>query len=191
VSRRSWGLAAAGLWLVAAIAVATIAGAKPAINVGGHYSLEDLSGRSVTEASFRGKWQLIYFGFTSCPDICPTALHQVHAALDALGSEASNVQPLFVTLDPERDTPDRLAAYLAHFDPRIVGLRGDRGQTEAAVAAFRVFYRVRKAAHSDAYSIDHSSFLFLMKPDGSFARVLQAEDGGHELAGALRGELGQ
>jgi protein SCO1/2 len=183
---RAGALAAVGLWLVAAIA-----GAKPAINLGGHFTLEDLNGRTVTQESFRGKWQLIYFGFTSCPDACPTTLHQVRTALDALGPDASHVQPLFVTLDPERDTPDRLGAYLAHFDPRILGLRGDRAQTEAAVAAFRVFYRVRKAAQSDAYSIDHSSFLFLMKPDGSFARVLQADSGGHVLADALRAQISQ
>jgi protein SCO1/2 len=172
--------------------VTIIASAKPAINLGGHYTLEDLNGRTITEESFRGKWQLIYFGFTSCPETCPTALHQLRTALDTLGSDASNVQPLFVTLDPETDTPDRLGAYLAHFDPRIIGLRGGREQTEAAVAAFRVYYRVRKTTpQSEAYTIDHSSFLFLMKPDGSFARVLQAEGGGHVLADALREQLHQ
>jgi protein SCO1/2 len=170
--------------------VAAVAGAEPAINIGGRFTLEDISGRTVTERSFPGKWPLIYFGFTSCPDTCPTVLHQIRTALDALGTEALSVQPLFVTLDPERDTPDRLGAYLTHFDPRIVGLRGSRAQTDAAVAAFRVYFRVNKQTpQSEAYSIDHSSFLFLMKPDGSFSRVLQADGGGHVLADALREQL--
>jgi protein SCO1/2 len=178
-------LAVAGLWLVTAVA-----GARPAISIGGHFALADLAGRTVTEESFPGKWPLIYFGFTSCPDTCPTALHQIRAALDALGADASSVQPLFVTLDPERDTPDRLGAYLAHFDPRIIGLRGSRAQTEAAAAAFRVYVRVnKKTPQSESYTIDHSSFLFLMKPDGSFARVLQADGSGHALADTLREQL--
>lgn len=187
MTRGGLRLAVAGLYLVAAVAVA---GAQPAISIGGHFNLEDVAGRTVTEGSFPGKWRLIYFGFTSCPDTCPTALHQMRTALDALGSDAYGVQPLFVTLDPERDTPDRLGAYLTNFDPRIIGLRGSRAQTDAAVAAFRVYFRVNKQTpQSEAYSIDHSSFLFLMKPDGSFARVLKADGSGHVLADALREQL--
>jgi protein SCO1/2 len=189
VRRVGLRLAVAGLWLVTAVAVA-VAGAQPALSIGGHFTLEDIDGRTVTQASFPGKWPLIYFGFTSCPQTCPTALHQIRAALDALGPDGSSVQPVFVTLDPERDTPERLGAYLEHFDPRIIGLRGSRAQIDAAVAAFRVYFRVnKKTPQSEAYTIDHSSFLFLMKPDGSFARVLPADGSGHALADELRAQL--
>ncbi len=198
-------LAVAGLWLVTGVAGAgtvavagagtgagagTVAGGQPTLSIGGHFTLEAIDGRTVTQASFPGKWPLIYFGFTSCAQTCPTALHQIRAALDALGPDGSSVQPVFVTLDPERDTPERLGAYLEHFDPRIIGLRGSRAQTDAAVAAFRVYFRVnKKTSQGEAYTIDHSSFLFLMKPDGSFARVLQADGSGHVLADELREQL--
>ena len=110
--------------------------------------------------------------------------------MKGLGALADRVQVLFVTLDPERDTAEAMRAYLAHFDPRIVGLRGSRAQTDAAVRAFHLYVRTRAGTSGgDDYSIDHSSFLFLIRPDGSFARLLQAEGSGHALGEALRSEL--
>src|SRR5579859_5006707 len=93
-------------------------------SISGHFTLQTLNGREVTDASYRGKWLLVYFGYTSCPDICPTVLLRVGQALDALGPLAGRVQPIFITVDPERDTAQRLATYMAAFDSRVVGLRG-------------------------------------------------------------------
>ncbi len=159
----------------------------PMVALGGHFHLQTLDGQPTSESSFPDRWQLIYFGFTFCPDTCPTVLNQMTAALKDLGALAERIQPLFITIDPERDTADQLRAYLKHFDARIVGLRGSPQETDAAAAAYRVFVKVqRSATDSEHYSIEHSSFLFLMKPDGSFARLLQAEGGGHQLADQLR-----
>jgi cytochrome oxidase Cu insertion factor (SCO1/SenC/PrrC family) len=112
--------------------------------IGGGFALTTTQGRAVTDASFRGKWLLIYFGYTACPDACPTALSAMAAALGALGPLAAKVQPLFITLDPKRDTPAVIDTYVKTFDPRILGLHGTAAETEAAARKFRVYYAVRQ-----------------------------------------------
>ena len=170
--------------------VLSSSGAEAAVAIGGHFSLNRLDGEAVTERSFAGKWQLIYFGFTLCPETCPTVMSEVTGALRDLGPLSQQVQPVFITIDPERDTPEQLKGFLSHFDSRIVGLRGNKQQTTEATSAYRVYIKTRPIeAGSEAYTIEHSSFLFLMKPDGSFARLLQADAGGHKLADTLRHEL--
>lgn len=177
-------LARIALWLMLTAACAS---AQAAVSIGGHYALRTLDGQEVSERTFLGKWQLIYFGFTLCPDACPTTLGQVRSALRELGPLADQLQPIFITVDPERDTPEQLRAYLAHFDSRIIGLRGSPSQTSEASQAFRIYFKARPAPDGGAgYSIDHSSFLFLLKPDGSFAQLLQADQPGHSLAATLR-----
>src|ERR1051325_375073 len=111
--------------------------------IAGDFELETLDGRTVTEADYRGKWLLIYFGYTSCPDVCPTVLNEIGGALNELGPLAAKLQPIFITVDPTRDKPKVLAAYLQSFDPRIVGLYGSGEQTEAAAKNFHVYYRLR------------------------------------------------
>ncbi len=158
-----------------------------AVPIGGRFALRTLDDQPATEQSFAGQWKLIYFGFTRCPDACPTMLNQISGALKALGPQAERIQPLFITIDPERDTADQLRAYLKHFDPRIVALRGSKAQTDAAANAYRVYFKtLPHTPGGEDYGIDHSSFLFLIKPDGSFARLLQAEGTGHQLADQLR-----
>ena len=172
------------LALLLAVLLAQPAAAAP---FEGRYRLEGPDGATVTDQDFHGRWQLVYFGFTQCPDVCPTVLNQVAVALRDLGAQAGSVQPIFITLDPDQDRPEQLTQYLAHFDRRILGLRGSAQATRAAADAFRV-YVARKArpGRDQGDTIEHSSFLFLMKPDGGFARLLQPDGSGHRLAEALR-----
>ncbi|HHI82940.1 MAG TPA: SCO family protein, partial [Rhizobiales bacterium] len=136
--------------------------------IGGPFSLVDEDGKKVTDKSYAGKYTLVYFGYTFCPDVCPTELQIISAALDQLGSEADRIQPLFITIDPERDTPAVLKEYTANFNPRITGLSGTPEQIAAVAKAYRVYYRkVReKDAAKDDYLMDHSSITYLMGPDG-------------------------
>lgn len=138
--------------------------------VGGPFTLVDHTGKTVTEKDFLGKYALVYFGFTNCPDICPAALQTMSAALDALGPKADRITPLFITVDPERDTPERLAQYVASFHPRLVGLTGTVGQVEAAAKAYRVYFKKAEAGQEPgAYSVDHTSIIYLMDPRGAYA----------------------
>lgn len=153
--------------------------------IGGHFSLVTLDGRPVTEQSFHGKWQLIYFGYTFCPDVCPTQLSEIGTALDRLGPLAGRLQPLFVTVDPARDSAKEMKAYLKAFDRRILGLRGDPDEIENVAKEYRVYYRAR-ALGDGTYAIDHSSFLYVLDPQGKFVQILAGNLPGHELADALR-----
>lgn len=145
--------------------------------VGGPFTLTDQDGKTVTDADFRGKYMLIYFGFTFCPDVCPTELQVMAGAVSKLGANTSKVQPIFVTVDPERDTPQVLAGYVKQFDPRLIGLTGTPEQIAAVAKVYRVFYEKVKEepaageAAKDAakdYTMDHSSVAYLMGPNGEF-----------------------
>ncbi len=173
--------------LAASVAVNRLPGghAIAPLQLGGPFSLMAPDGRVVTDRDFPGKWLIIYFGYTSCPDACPTALSDITVALEQLGPLADKVQPLFITVDPDRDSPELMADYVGSFDPRFIGLRGTAEQTAAVAAAFRVTYVVRKLGH-DAYAIDHSSYIYLMNPDGALAKLLTGDLPGHQLADELR-----
>ena len=137
--------------------------------VGGPFALTDHAGRAVTDQTYRGRWMLIYFGYTFCPDICPTSLSTIAAALDGLApEERAKVQPLFVTVDPERDTPAVMKDYVAAFAPDLIGLVGTPEQTEAVKKAYRVYAVKAKSDDPTAYTVDHSSIIYLMGPDGRF-----------------------
>jgi protein SCO1/2 len=141
------------------------------------FELVDHSGLAATDEDFRGRWQLVFFGFTFCPDICPTTLSTVTAVMEKLGADAEHVVPLFITVDPERDTPAVLADYLANFDSRIVGLTGSPEQIDAAAKAYRVYYS--KAENGDApdgHSMDHSAFLYLMGPGSAYVTHFSHQD---------------
>jgi protein SCO1 len=149
--------------------------------VGGHFDLMTSDGRAVTEASFRGKWLLIYFGYTFCPDVCPGTLMSMAEALKKLGPLAEKVQPLFITLDPERDTPEKIGEYVKDFDPRFLGLVGSPQQIADTAREFHVYYRVRQLGHGE-YVLDHSSFIYLMDRNGTFVSLLNGDLPGHEVA---------
>lgn len=137
--------------------------------IGGAFELVDHWGRKVTDQDFRGRYLLVFFGFTYCPDVCPAELQTISAALDRLGTLARNVQPLFVTVDPERDTATVLADYLKHFDQRILGLTGRPAQIAQATKAYRVYAaKDAQGAGEAGYIINHSTVVYFMDTDGRY-----------------------
>jgi protein SCO1/2 len=133
----------------------------------GHdFNLTDQNGKARTLADFRGKAVVMFFGYTQCPDVCPTTLSDLAAALQKLGTEASRVQVLFVTIDPERDTPDLLLQYVPAFNPTFLGLYGDAAATAATAREFKVLYQKQPGPTPGSYSMDHSAGTFIFDPQG-------------------------
>ena len=155
----------------------------------GAAALIDQDGKPFTLADLRGKVVLLYFGYTFCPDVCPTELQTVSAALDKLGPDANKIVPLFITIDPERDTVATLADYVKLFDDRLIGLTGTDAQIAAAARDYRVYYAKATPKDSTNYLMDHSSFLYLMGPDGQFRALFRPGTTAAELADALRTRL--
>jgi cytochrome oxidase Cu insertion factor (SCO1/SenC/PrrC family) len=154
--------------------------------IGGPFALTDQDGRSRTDADFRGRLMLVYFGFTYCPDVCPTDLQQIGLALDSLGEAGEMVQPVFITVDPERDTPDHLKHYMPLFHPRFIGLTGDAAAIEAAARAYRVYFeRVERASSAD-YTVDHSGFIYLIGRNGEYLGFFPPGTSAERLADAIR-----
>ena len=153
--------------------------------IGGPFTLVATDGTTVTTQTYRGKWMLIYFGYTFCPDACPTALTNMSIALQQLHRDADSIQPIFVTVDPNRDTATVLGEYLKSFDPRIVGLTGSEEQIEAIVKTYRVYAKSRKDEGGD-YLIDHSSYMYLMDLTGKFVDVIEGTTPPDQLADWLR-----
>jgi cytochrome oxidase Cu insertion factor (SCO1/SenC/PrrC family) len=160
----------------------------PSIAIGGPFTLETSDGRAITEKTYRDKWQLVYFGYTLCPDACPTALNEIAGALEKLGPLADKVQPLFITVDPARDTPKVMGEYVKAFDPRIVGLTGTPDQIAAAARAYRVYYaKVADKDAPDGYLMDHSSVIYVMRPgDGRFVATFTHETTADQMAQRLK-----
>ena len=158
-------------WLLYVLAWCSVAHAEDVVK--GDFELIDHHGRTVTEHSFDGKLRLVYFGFTRCPDICPTMLFEVARVMRQLGDEAVNVQPIFISVDREHDTPERLATYVAAFHASLVGLTGSVQQLDAVAESFKVTYGVERSsdAASGPDSVFHSSYLFLMDRQGGFLDV--------------------
>jgi len=137
--------------------------------VGGPFSLIDQTGKRVTDKDFRGRYMLVFFGFTYCPDVCPSALQVMAAALEELGPKAERIVPIFITIDPERDTPEQLAQYVASFHPRLVGLTGTPAEIDATARAYRVYYKKVPDEKSTAgFTFDHSAIMYLMDPNGEY-----------------------
>jgi len=139
--------------------------------IGGPFTLTDANGKTVTDADFRGRYMLIFFGFTNCPDICPAGLQLISAAMAKLGDKADRIVPVFVSVDPARDTPEKLASYVKNFDDRVVGLTGTPEQIAHIANVYRVFYEKtpNESAPGD-YGINHTSIIYLMGPDGKYVR---------------------
>jgi len=135
--------------------------------IGGPFALIDQAGKPRTDEDFRGKLLLIYFGYSYCPDVCPTDLQQVGLAVEQLGDAGGAVQPIFITLDPERDTAAHLAEYVPLFHPRLVGLTGSAEQIRHAASAYKVYYAKYPPGSPD-YVIDHSSFIYLVDENGKY-----------------------
>jgi protein SCO1/2 len=135
------------------------------IAVGGPYALTDQDGKPRASTDFGGKYQLVYFGYTFCPDVCPTTLAVMAAALDKMGVDQNRIVPVFITIDPQRDTPAVMKKYVAAFGPRFVGLTGTPGQIAQVEKEFRVYAKKQPMAGGN-YGMDHSSVMYLMAPDG-------------------------
>jgi len=159
------------------------------VTMGGPFTLVNTAGETVTEASFRGRWMVVYFGYTFCPDVCPTELQTISAALDRLGPLAARVVPVFITIDPERDTVAALAEYTKLFDERLVGLTGSKEQIAAAAKSYRVYYARAKAKDNSDYLMDHSSFIYLVGPDGGFRALFRHGIAVQELADGMKGRI--
>jgi cytochrome oxidase Cu insertion factor (SCO1/SenC/PrrC family) len=142
------------------------------VAVGGPFTLTDQSGRRRSDSEFRGKLLLVYFGYTYCPDICPTDLQQIGLAIEHLGEDGSAVQPLFITIDPARDTPDVLAQYVPSFYPRLIGLTGTADEIAAVAHEYKVIYRKYQPTDGGPYMIDHTGFTYIIDPSGKYRGVI-------------------
>lgn len=160
-------------------------GEAPPPPVNGHFTLQALDGRTVSDTQYRGKYLLIYFGYTFCPDVCPTTLTQLGGAMKDLGDKAKDFQPIFITLDPARDKPAVMVEYMKAFDPRIVALTGDPTDIEEAAKSYHVYYRPR-ALGNGQYTVDHSSYIYVVDPKGKFVKLLTGDLPGHPLSEDLR-----
>lgn len=159
--------------------------------VGGPFTLTDQDGRKVGEKDFLGRYMLVFFGYTYCPDICPTELQVMTAALDAMGPAADKIQPVFVSIDPARDTPEVLKAYVGNFGPRLKGLTGTPEEIAAVAKAYRVYYaKAGDQSSPDSYLMDHSSIIYLMGPDGSFVKHFTYTTDAAKLTAELKNAVG-
>jgi protein SCO1 len=160
--------------------------ATSSVTIGGPFSLTAPDGTTVTDQTYRGKWLLVYFGYTFCPSSCPTTLLEIAAALGKLGPDAAKVQPIFITIDPKRDTADVLAKYTQSFDPRIVGLTGTPAQIAAVAHEYGAYYVAHKSGDgADDYTMDHSTYLYVMDPQGKFLQAFDADTPADHIADDL------
>lgn len=156
--------------------------------VGGPFALTDHQGRARRDSDFQGKLLLVYFGFTFCPDICPTDLLNISLAVDQLGSDGELVQPLFITVDPERDTAEHLAQYVSLFHPRLIALTGKGDAIRRAADAYKVYYAKVGTGGSD-YTVDHTAFVYLMGAQGEYLGFFPPNTSSEKIADAIRQRL--
>jgi protein SCO1/2 len=174
------------LLLLGAGAFLWLSGTARGPTVGGPFTLVSGDGHTVTDRDFRGKYLLVYFGYAYCPDVCPTTLNAVAGALDKLGNTADRLQPLFITVDPRRDTPAVIKQYAAAFSPRLQGLTGTPAEIATVAKEYRVYYAEHRTGPGpNDYSMDHSSILYLMGPDGRFIAPIRADGTSAEIAAEI------
>ena len=160
-------------------------------NIGGDFALTDKAGRTVRWGDFAGRYRIVYFGYTWCPDICPTDVQRMTQGLRLFARDhpalAAKVQPIFITVDPERDTPAKVGEFAAAFHPDLVGLTGTKEQIEAAKTAFKAFSRKGETQPSGGYLVDHSNLAYLFDPDGKPLGTLPTDKGPEAVAAELAG----
>lgn len=169
--------------------------------IGGAFSLTDQQGKTVKDAEFRGRMMLVFFGFTHCPDICPVTVKTLSELMGTLGDKADQVSPVFISVDPSRDTPAVIKDYLSNFDPRIVGLTGDAEQIKQVTGAYKAYYSKPQpaasehdahAAHAGGksdYMVDHSGFIYLMDRDGKYVTHFPYDASVNTIADVLKTHL--
>jgi len=180
-SLRTWAWIAAGLAAVALAAFLLVrpesrsAAAPGAAQIGGPFQLTDQDGRRVDQGLLKGKWSAVYFGYTYCPDVCPTTLQMLGTVDRGLGARAKDFQVVFVTVDPERDTPAQLKLYLSNavFPPGAIGLTGTPAQVAKIAGVYGVYYQ--KQGTGPGYSVNHTSAIYLMNPQGAFDSVIASD----------------
>jgi protein SCO1/2 len=153
--------------------------------VGGPFHLEDENGKSVSDQDMKGRPFLVFFGFTHCPDICPTTLFEISQVMKTLGKDADRTAALFITVDPERDTPAALKDYLSNFDPHVRGLTGDPAAVEATAKAYRVYAKKVPLKDGD-YTMDHTAIVYLMDKNGHFVAPFNLKQPAEQAAAQLR-----
>ena len=183
-------LSAGALWIKDGLRHGSGQNSASAFDLGGAFTLVASDGSVVTEHSWPGKLLLMSFGYRFCPDVCPTNLQIISSALDKLGPDADRVQPLFVSIDPERDTPEGMATYVAQFHPRLIGLTGTPEQIATAARTFRVYYRKVPGTSGDGYSLDHSAFTYVANDRGIVGKVFSHDTPPEEMAVGLKRLLG-
>jgi cytochrome oxidase Cu insertion factor (SCO1/SenC/PrrC family) len=180
----------AAAWLLLTPATTSMAGGEAL--VGGPFTLTDQHGVEVTEKDFAGRYMLIYFGYTYCPDFCPMSLSNMTQALDLLPPEqAEQVVPILITVDPERDTVAQLAEYAPLFHPRLVALTGTPEQTKQAAKAYRVYFSKAGNGEGSDYLMDHSTFIYLMGPDGRYVRHFSHSATPEEIAAGIAAAIAE
>ena len=156
------------------------------VPIGGPFTLTDQYGAVRHDGDFRGELMLVYFGYTYCPDACPAALNTMSAALDELGDAGKAVQPIFITVDPARDTVEQMKLYTTNFTPRLVALTGTPQQVADAARTYRVFFQKAKGEGDEDYVMDHSAFVYLMGRDGRYLRVFGPSVTADAMAAAIK-----
>jgi protein SCO1/2 len=156
------------------------------VEIGGPFSLIDHTGKQVTDRDYLGNFTLVFFGYTFCPDVCPTALGDIALALDELGDDSVAVTPLMISIDPERDTPAALAEYVPLFHERLIGLTGTAEQIKQVADAYRIFYRRIEDPNYTYYLMDHTSFVYLLDPQGKVAALFRYGTPPEEMATIIR-----
>lgn len=194
-----WGLAflalaGAALMIALKIGIGERAGSvryTGEADIRSEFSLTDQTGHQVTQADYSDRWQMVFFGFTNCPDICPTTLAYMASVLDLLGDEADQVAPIFITVDPARDTVPVMAEYVSNFHPNLIGLTGTEEQIAEVARNFRTWYeRTEDESAPDGYFMAHGGYIYLMRPNGAFEGVYQeANQPPEALAQEIRGKL--
>jgi cytochrome oxidase Cu insertion factor (SCO1/SenC/PrrC family) len=184
------GVVGGGLWYVLGSRMGP--GAAATVPIGGPFTLTDQHGETVTERDFAGRWMLVYFGYTYCPDVCPLSLMNMGLALDMLEQdEAEHVVPVFITVDPERDTVEQLASYAPSFHPRLVALTGTPTQVRDAAKAYRVYFAKAEGEDTTDYLMDHSGFIYLMGPDGTYRSHFSHTTSPEAMAEGLKAALAE
>jgi protein SCO1/2 len=153
--------------------------------IGGPFHLVDQNGKPVSDADLKGKWQLVFFGYTHCPDTCPTALNEISLALDQLGTKRDEVEVVFITVDPERDTPDVLKSYVQSFDASIIALTGSPEAVAQAAKDYRVYY-AKHSRPDGGYDMDHSAVIYIMDPQGRFTATFTPDATADAMAERLQ-----
>jgi len=166
-----------------------VAGGPLAGVIGGKFSLIDQNDKPFTDADLKGKWRLVFFGYTHCPDVCPTALNDLSLALDQLGDKKSQVGIVFISVDPERDTPDILKSYVESFGGPIVALTGTPDEVKQAAQDYKVYYAKHPRADG-GYDMDHSALIYVMNPQGHFTATFTPDDSQETIVTRLQKLLG-